>query len=266
MIDKMLDITHGLFDSHCHFDFEVFDHSRGSLWRECQSQGVEGLMIPGVEPKQWGRANQYADSYPNIVTSAGIHPWWVDTLSYFPEKNEWLEALNHPACVAIGECGLDGAIDTPLDQQTLIFEKQLELAVEMDKPLIIHVRQTHNETLRLIKRYLPNRGGVIHGFSGSKELALSYWKMGFYLGIGGTITYPRANKTRQMVKAMPLESLVLETDAPDMPLYGYQGQTNSPLSVIQVAQALADLRQEPLDTIAQITTTNSARLFGLSKR
>ncbi len=250
-----------LFDSHCHFDFAAFDLQREQIWQQCVEQNISRMLIPGTEPAQWPVASNIARTHQGVVMSAGIHPWWVSAAgSRLPQD---LSILDEPHCVAIGECGLDQAIDTPFERQVHIFEQHIHLAIERDMPLIVHVRQAHNDTIRLLKQYRPPKGGVIHGFSGSYELAKTYWQLGFYLGIGGSITYPRANKTREMVKAMPLESLVLETDAPDMPLYGFQGQANTPLKLIDVAQELSVLKSESLNIIAATTTHNAMSLFSV---
>lgn len=248
------------FDSHCHFDFDVFDQQRLDIWQQCQAKHIKQLMIPGVEPAQWKKSAEIANQYKGVVMSVGVHPWWVATTE-LPSLDQWQSAINHPLCVAIGECGLDAAIDTPMKQQCEVFEHHLGLAVDKNLPLIVHVRRTHNDTIRYLKRYRPAKGGVIHGFTGSEELAMEYWRMGFYIGVGGSISYPRANKTRTMVKNMPLEALVLETDAPDMPLHGQQGKANSPLFLPDIARVLAELRGDSVDTIAQQTTHNSQQLF-----
>jgi TatD DNase family protein len=166
--------------------------------------------------------------------------------------------------VAIGECGLDAAITTSLAIQLPVFEAQLCLATELGLPIIIHCRRSHNELTSLLKRNKLPPGGVIHAFSGSYEMAKQYWDMGFYLGIGGTITYERAHKTREAVKRMPLDALLLESDAPDMPLAGKQGQRNSPEHIPLIAQALAELRGESVQLIAEQTTRNAQTLFKIN--
>jgi TatD DNase family protein len=250
------------FDSHCHFDFSVFDALRDDLWSECNAKGIKQLLIPGTEPNQWLKAHDIAQNMQGIVMAAGIHPWW-SLSSGLPDMPSWAEMLERDTCVAIGECGLDARIDVPLDLQTEIFEQHLQLSVDMSMPLIIHVRETHNDTIRLLKKYRPPKGGVIHGFTGSQELAMQYWQMGFYLGVGGSITYPRALKTRKALASMPLESLLLETDAPDMPLLGHQGVPNTPLQIITIASTLADLRADSVEKIAMATCVNSSHLFGM---
>lgn len=253
-------ITADLVDSHCHFDFSAFDHGREQLWAQCQSSGIKKLLIPGVSPETWQEALTLTEQLPGVFMAAGLHPWWVDR-STLPEQGIWRDVLAKPQCVAVGECGLDGAIETPMSIQLDIFTRHIKMAIEVHLPLVIHVRQTHNETIRLLKRYRPPAGGVIHGFTGSYEIAMEYWRLGFYLGVGGSITYPRASKTRKAIQSMPLESLLLETDAPDMPLYGYQGEPNSPLQLLNVAKELAQLHQQTPDDVCRQTTANSYRLF-----
>jgi TatD DNase family protein len=254
------------FDSHCHFDFAVFDDDRDLIWRECKNVGITNLIIPGVAPEQWLLAASIAQQYKNIYVGVGVHPWWItvehDVALYLEKVRHQLQQnISQQNCVAIGECGLDAAIETPMQLQQQVLDIHLQLAQQISKPLIIHCRKAHNELLVQLKRYDLPAGGVIHGFSGSYELAASYWNMGFRLGIGGTITYERANKTRTAVKKLPLDAILLETDAPDMPLSGKQGERNSPAHIIEIAQTLADLRGEPLEKIAAQTTLNSRTLF-----
>ncbi|MGH1485734.1 MAG: TatD family hydrolase [Cellvibrionaceae bacterium] len=253
------------FDSHCHFDFPVFNKRRAKVWDECRANNIKGLVMPGVSPEQWDVIQQLSVKYEGLSMAVGVHPWWIKTLS---KKNQdyitkLYEFSSQASCVAIGECGLDKMIDVSFSDQQDIFENHLKVACDMNLPLILHSRKAHNEILTLLARYRPKAGGVIHGFSGSIELAERYWKLGFYIGIGGVITYPRANKTRQAIEQLPLDAIVLETDAPDMPLNGYQGQDNSPLKVIEVAHSLAELRGQTIDVVANKTTENSRRLFNL---
>lgn len=256
-----------MIDSHCHFDFADFDTDRESLWQQCQQEGILALVMPGVASEQWPVAQKISETFKDMYFAAGFHPWWIVEEEAHggieSSIDQLASCIAHPRCLAIGECGLDMMIDTALPTQQMVFEQQLALACEMSKPMIIHARKGHGEILALLKKYQSSRGGVIHGFSGSLEIAEEYWKLGFYLGVGGTITYQRAKKTRQVIAAMPLESLVLETDAPDMPLQSKQGERNSPLYLPEVGQALADLKQLPLADIIQQTTDNSCRLFSI---
>lgn len=254
------------FDSHCHFDFSDFDQDRNAVWQQCNSQGIQYLTIPGVAPGQWDAARKIAQEYKNIYCAAGLHPWWIkNSEQNFAALSQGLrEYVSLSKCVAIGECGLDAAIETPLQLQHDVLDIHLQLAQEISVPLIIHCRKAHNELLQQLKHYRFGAGGVIHGFSGSYEMAMQYWAMGFRLGIGGTITYERANKTREAVKQLPIEAILLETDAPDMPIYGEQGKRNSPSNILIIANTLAGLRGESLGHIAAKTTRNAQQLFKIN--
>lgn len=261
-----------LFDSHCHFDFEEFDSDREQVWKACYQNGVRYLIIPGVAPQQWQTATAVANAHSNIYTGVGLHPWWIEkslpeekTQHYLSDIGSALQQhFSQEKCVAIGECGLDALVQIPMHLQQQVLGLHLQLAQEVSVPLIIHCRKAHNELFAQLQQYNLPAGGVIHAFSGSYELAARYWSMGFRLGVGGTITYERANKTRDAVKQLPLESLLLETDAPDMPLQGKQGQRNSPENIPTVARVLAELRNEPLEKIAAQTTLNSQTLFKIT--
>ncbi|MCX2779613.1 TatD family hydrolase [Microbulbifer thermotolerans] len=254
-----------LIDSHCHFDFAAFDKDRASVWRQCREAGVERIIIPGVSPPRWQALLDLVRSEPAWHAALGVHPWWVaeSKCGAAQLQRDLAASLEANACVAIGECGLDGAIATPLEKQEEVFRAQLALAESLQLPLIVHARRCHNEMLHLLKAYRPSRGGVIHAFSGSVEIAREYWKLGFSLGAGGTITYDRAAKTRRAFAALPLEAIVLETDAPDMPLQGRQGQRNSPACLLRIARTLAELRGVSVETVADQTRRNTEALFSL---
>lgn len=271
--------TFPLFDSHCHFDFAAFDADRDCVWQACRENAITHLLIPGVCPEQWRHARNIAETYSSLFYAVGIHPWWIEKLTHEECENaltiqtllEYFIADSklNSACRAIGETGLDACISTPLTQQIPLLEQHFSLAQHFNAPIILHSRKTHNEILSLIKQFALTSGGVIHGFSGSYELAKRYWDHGFHLGIGGTITYERAKKTRDAVKKMPLASLVLETDAPDMPIAGQQGQRNSPQYLRKIFDVLCELKTEnktpnnPVD-IAQVLFENTQKLFQLT--
>lgn len=269
------------FDSHCHFDFAEFNADRTALWEACNAQGVTHLLMPGVTPDQWQTAAQLCAQYTGLCYAAGIHPHWIERQPWFQtDTNNLLDKsvrekitaliqqefnlstnVYAARCVAVGECGLDKMIATPFDLQQELLTIHIEVARQIHKPLIIHCVRAHNELIALLKKIKAEAGGVIHAFSGSYEVAQQYVDLGFYLGIGGTITYERAQKTRAAAAKIPLEFLVLETDAPDMPLQGKQGQRNSPVNIPQIAQVLADLRGITVDEIAAATHRNSMCLF-----
>lgn len=264
-----------LIDSHCHFDFSAFDADRAQVWQRCCDKGIRQLIIPGVEPAQWQRAKSLSAEYEGLYYAAGLHPWWLE--QYFSIFNHLAaacsglhgslrELLSEASCVAVGECGLDKLIATPLAVQEKILHTHIALAREYNKPLMLHCRHYHAELIHLLKQEHTRHPlrGVVHGFTGSEELAREYWKLGIYLGVGGSITYPRANKTRSAIQQLPLQALLIETDAPDMPLQGRQGQRNSPEYLSEVAEALAELRGDTVENIIRQTSANACALYGLS--
>ncbi|WP_346839653.1 TatD family hydrolase [Microbulbifer sp. SAOS-129_SWC] len=252
-------------DSHCHFDFDAFAADRDTVWQQCRDAGVAQIVIPGVSTEQWPSLLALVAGQPRWHAAIGVHPWWVASLRMEPQQLHALivERAAAGSFIAVGECGLDAAAQAPLERQLPVFEAQVRAVCDLNLPLIVHTHKAHNEVLRLLKKWRPPRGGVIHAFSGSEQMAADYWALGFYLGIGGTITYERAAKTRRAVAAAPLESLLLESDAPDMPLAGRQGQRNSPEFLPETAAVLAQLRDQPLQEIARHTCRNTELLFGL---
>ncbi|GAA3712187.1 TatD family hydrolase [Oceanisphaera sediminis] len=251
-----------LTDSHCHFDFAAFDDDRAGHWRRAQAVGVRRLVIPGVEEARWPALPGLCASLPGVYHALGLHPWWVaDASAGWQKKLEQALDRADARCVALGEMGLDGTLALSATEQEAALNAQLRLARERALPVILHSHKTHDQLLKWLRR-TPPVGGVLHGFSGSLQQAEAFWKLGIHLGIGGTITYPRASKTRKTIAAMPVEALVLETDAPDMPLCGFQGQPNHPAQLPRVLSALAGLRRQDQTTLAGQLEDNVNRLFG----
>ncbi|WP_116475572.1 TatD family hydrolase [Zobellella maritima] len=252
-----------LTDSHCHLDFDRFDPDRDRVIRNAAAKGVQRIVIPGTESHRWPKLHALASLYPGIFYAVGVHPWFLHD-----EPADWRQQLaerleQRPAkLVAVGEIGLDAAVDLPMTQQQDFFQDQLRLAADHGLPVILHARQTHEPILKQLRRFRPP-GGVIHSFSGSLQQAEAYIALGFKLGVSGVITYERAAKTRQVMARVPLDALVLETDAPDMPLYGFQGQRNEPERVTNILATLAILRGECEDSIGAATEENVSRLFAL---
>ncbi|MGS2721893.1 TatD family hydrolase [Paraglaciecola aestuariivivens] len=252
-----------LIDSHCHLDFSCFDQDRADILRSCQQANISTIVLPGTQASGWAGQIALASQYAQIKFALGLHPYFL--AQYSAEHLTLLAALlddYKSQVVALGEIGLDGAIDVNWQLQEDVFIKQLNLAQDLALPVILHHRRSHNQLLRLIKQQKFSQGGIVHAFSGSKEQAMSYLELGFKIGVGGGITYPRANKTRTTVANLPLSSLVLETDAPDMPLYGKQGQRNSPENLPIILAALCELRAEPK---AQIQTALLKNVQGCLK-
>ncbi|MEM0513908.1 TatD family hydrolase [Pseudoalteromonas sp. YIC-827] len=230
-------------DSHCHLDFSEFDEDRARCIANARSLGVTHLVVPGISLAQSNNLLTFTKQYPSTYISAGLHPYFLEQHQeqHIDELGD-LIAANHDSFVAVGECGLDRSIGE-LEKQRSLFEAQIALANEFELPLIVHHRQSHDLIAASFKRCPPKFGGVIHAFSGSSQVGETYIKAGFKLGVGGTITYARAQKTQQALQHVGIEHLLLETDAPSMPLCGYQGQRNTTERIPNVFLALAALLQ-----------------------
>lgn len=258
-----MDAELALIDSHCHLDFSAFDGDRHALLSTMQQQQVLRLHLPGVMASQWPQLAEFCLRYASQLSfSVGLHPYFAahHRQHHLQLLEQWLQ--NPPTgLVALGECGLDTALEhADLAQQQQWLAQQLELAKQFDFPLVLHCRKAHPQLQQMLK---CNDGvsGVIHAFSGPYPLADSYVQLGMKLGIGGTITYPRGHKTRDAIARLPLSSLVLETDAPDMPLCGFQGRRNSPLQVRRVFAALCAIRKESPAELAAALWQNTQSLF-----
>lgn len=253
-----------MIDTHCHFDFPHFCEEPETWISRAQVAGLKAMIVPSVSSKNWSHVISLSARFPCIYFALGLHPLWI--ASHQDADIEKLDfALLHTSkqCVAIGECGLDFAMDPPqIEKQIFFVQKQLVLAQKYGLPVILHCRKAHNELLQILNQF-PNVKGVLHGFTGSEQLGLEYIRRGFLLGIGGSITYPRAHKTRKAVASLPLSSLVLETDAPDMPIFGFQGEANLPERLPHIAQCLSELKNIPLDDVIQLTTENAIACFKL---
>lgn len=253
-----------MIDSHCHFDFSVFDHDRDDILQRCITAGIKKIVVPGTQASTWSKVTSLCEKYNELEFALGIHPFFIssateDDLRTLENRIE----ENRHSIVAIGEIGLDFAATETHSKQVEFFQHQLTIANKNNLPVIIHHRKSHNELIRLLKVTPIDKGGVIHAFSGSYYEAKTYLDLGFRLGVGGTITYQRASKTREVIKKLPIESLLLETDAPDMPIYGRQGQRNSPEFLPEILQALCDLKSMDKTEVVEKTSLASIQLFDL---
>lgn len=240
-----------LIDSHCHLDFDCFDHDRKLVIERCADLSIHTLVIPGTQASSWQKIIELSQQYKALKPALGLHPYFLAQYQAndLSRLSEYLQTYRDQI-VALGEIGLDKAIDVDVNLQMQVFKSQLAIASDFNLPVIVHHRQSHNEIIQTLKQCRFSGGGIIHAFSGSLHEALTYQGMGFKLGIGGLITYARAHKTRQVVGKLPLELLVLETDAPDMPLAGKQGQRNTPENLPLILAELSELRTESQDEIA----------------
>jgi TatD DNase family protein len=251
-----------LVDSHAHIDDPSFDADRERVLEKAARAGIGALVVPGIDAASWPRIAMLCQRHAQLVPAYGLHPLFL--AQHRPEHLDALrERLRDGDRVAVGEIGLDFYVEE-LDrhQQQHYFEAQLALAGEFDLPVIVHARRAVEEVVLALRRF-PGLRGVVHSFAGSRQQAERLYGMGFLLGIGGPVTYPRAKRLRQLVATMPIEHLLLETDAPDQPNAGHQGERNEPVRMLETLQAVAGLRGEPAEAIAAATTANACRLFGL---
>lgn len=229
-----------------------------------QAKGVDRFLIPGTTPPRWQRQLAMGEqTAARLDLAVGLHPYFLpeNPGSALEQLAGTLSEKRHKV-VAVGEIGIDAAIDASLELQQAVFEEQLDLAATYQLPVILHHRRSHHLLIASLKRSGFARGGIVHAFSGSRQVADEYIALGFKLGIGGTITYPRANKTRETVTETDISHLVLETDSPDMPVSGKQGVRNEPANLPSVARELASLKGYTVAEIDQLTSANYCSLFG----
>ncbi|MEY3220642.1 MAG: hypothetical protein RIT27_1999 [Pseudomonadota bacterium] len=247
-----------LIDSHCHFDDPSFDADRAQSLQNAQQAGVWRQIVPAIDAQQWTRVRQICQQFSGLYPAYGLHPCYAHQPQDISALETW---LSREKPVAIGECGLDYFIPNANRlQQQWFFERQLAIAQNAQLPIIIHARRSVDDVIKNINQFKQLRG-VVHSFVGSLQQAQRLIDRGFLLGFGGTITYPRANRLRQLIQILPLESILLETDAPDQPLFGKQGQRNEPAFLPIILNTIAELRQTSPEIIAHTIYQNTIKLF-----
>ena len=255
-----------LIDTHSHLDFDDFAHDRAHVLAKAKAQGLSHIVVLGVTQARWAALWAQVESEPMLYGALGLHPAFLAQHSEgdIAHLRAWLTRLaGHTKLCAVGECGLDYFLEH-LDQaaQQSLFEAQLALACEFDLPVLLHVRRAHAQALATLKRYKPARGGIVHAFSGSLEQAREYAKLGFKVGLGGAGTWPQALKMQRMIKALPDECIVLETDSPDMAPAMYPNMRNSPTHLPAICEALAAIRGIDAKALAALSSANARALFG----
>ena len=251
-----------LVDTHSHFDVGAFDADRDAALERARHAGVVAQVVPAIDMAGWSPLREVCAAHAGLHPAYGLHPIYLD--AHRPAHLELLRTwLESESPVAVGECGLDFFVEgLDVEAQRFYFEAQLRLAREFDLPVVVHARRAVDAVIAGLRRCAPLRG-VVHSFSGSREQAGQLYELGFLLGIGGPVTYARANRLRGLVASMPLEFLLLETDSPDQPDSEWRGQRNEPARLPRVLDVVAGLRAESRDAIAAATTANAARLFNL---
>ncbi len=250
-----------LFDSHVHLDAPEFDSDRARVLLAAQTAGVSEMLVPAVAAVSWPKLHALCESVAGLYPAYGLHPCFLSQHGNgdLTSLENWLGT--HSA-VAIGECGLDFCVPgIDSGRQLTLLRGQFAIAHQFDLPLVLHARRAFEQVILELRRFGKPLRGVVHSFSGSAEQAGELWRLGFHLGIGGPVTYERARRLRRVVASIPLESLLLETDAPDQPGKHHRGQRNEPAFLPEVLQCVADLRGEAPEELAAATTANARRLF-----
>ena len=255
-----------LIDTHTHLDFPDFDPDRTSLLARSRALGVRQMVVLGVYQGNWQRLWDWVQTDPQLYAAFGLHPVYLEQHrpEHVRELGQWLERLAwHPQLCAVGEIGLDYFLpELDRDAQQALFEAQLTLAADASLPALLHVRRSHAPVIATLKRFRLKRGGIIHAFAGSREEAREYIKLGFKLGLGGAATWPQALRLRKVIADLPLESIVLETDSPDMAPVMYPNQRNSPEHLPAICEALAGVMGISAEVLAEASTANACEVFG----
>jgi TatD DNase family protein len=254
-----------LIDSHAHLEMPEFKKDLEAIIQRAKESGVEYIFTVGTEEKDWKRALEIAASHPSIYAILGVHPHNAKEIDHqtYPMLRE---LCRHEKVKAYGEIGLDFFRNlSPRDLQLKRFREQIGLAKELGLPVVIHDREAHRETLEILKSDRAGEcGGIIHCFSGDYEMAKACMDMGFYISIPGSITFKNAEGFREVVKRIPLESLLVETDAPFLTPVPFRGKRNEPSYVRYTAQKVAEVKNISFEKVAEVTTKNAIRVYKLN--
>lgn len=254
------------FDTHTHLDYvqETTQQPLAQLIKNASAVGIQKILIVAVFRENFKTIEKMTALFPEQLRyGLGLHPLYIR--QHQPTDLDFLAqqlATHNPLCTAMAEIGLERAIpelltDSLWRKQCDFLEAQLQLAKQFHLPVNLHSRKSHEQLFTFLKRIQLPKCGVVHGFAGSYEQAKRFLDLGYKIGVGGTITYARANKTRQTIAKLPLDALLLETDSPDMPVFGFQGQPNRPERLLNIFKSLCELRQESPEYIAKTIWANS---------
>ena len=251
-----------LIDSHCHLDFDAFSHDRDAVIQRARDCNINHIIVPGVRRENWDDVRRLCERDAQLHACYGLHPYLAAEHSDedIAELAGWLE---HEECVAVGECGLDYR-ENQADRQLQLkfFDAQLAMAQAAGKPVVIHSVRATEDVIRSVTGR-PGLYGMVHSYSGSYEQAMRLIRLGFYISLGGAMTFERATRLRATARRLPLGSILLETDAPDQPDADHAGERNEPAYLVKVLACLAELRDESIEEIAAQTTANARKLFGI---
>lgn len=255
-----------MFDTHAHLNAIQFEEDLEEVIQRALDEGISHIVVVGFDRPTIKGAMKLADTYDFIYAAVGWHP--VDAIDMTQEDLEWIEELAaHPKVVALGEMGLDYHWDkSPEDVQKEVFRKQIQLAKKVKLPIIIHNRDATQDVVDILRSEGAEEvGGIMHCYSGSLEVAKQCMDMNFYISFGGPVTFKNAKKPKEVAKEIPIDRLLIETDCPYLSPHPYRGKRNEPSYVKYVAEAIADLREMPLEELISKTSDNARQLFGISR-
>jgi len=249
-----------IIDTHCHLDIPEFDEDRDQVIAAARKVGVSKIVVPAIHAAGWTRLLRLCDQTSGLFPALGLHPVFID--QHCKQHLDELEhLLAHVRPLAVGEIGLDFFTrDLDRTRQQALFEAQLSLAAATGLPVLIHARKSHDQVLSALQR-IRVVGGITHAFNGSLQQAQRYLDLGFKLGFGGMLTFDRSTKLRALACTLPLDAIVLETDAPDMTVAAHRGERNSPAYLPDVLMALAQVRAQDPEEIAWQTSANAQQLL-----
>lgn len=252
-----------IFDAHAHYDDRWFDKDRFSVLDDIQSKGVCGIVNNAVDLKTAKICIEYAEKYDFMYAAVGFHP---ENLKGIPD--DYIDRLaklsGHKKVVAIGETGLDYHWDIPRDLQKRVFEEQIRLSLDLNMPLIVHDREAHGDTFELLRKYRPK--ALIHCFSGSVELMKEAVKLGMYISLGGVVTFKNARHCIDVAKEIPIDRLLLETDAPYMAPVPFRGKRCDSSMIVFAAEKIASVRNMGVQELLDITCENAKKFFSLPQQ
>lgn len=251
-----------IFDVHAHYDDQKFDEDREELLSSLPSLGVKAVVNASVDLATAKRAIEFTEKYPYMYAAVGIHPENLEGL-----EDNYLKILgdlykNNKKVVAIGEIGLDYYWDIPKEPQLKVFEDQLKLSLELDAPVVIHDREAHADTMRILKKYTPKKV-LLHCYSGSKEMLKEVIKLGAFISMGGVVTFKNARVPVEVCEAVPLDRLFLETDCPYLSPIPFRGKRNSSEKIAFTAEKIAEIKGMDPQQLIDITTKNACEFFGI---
>ncbi len=255
-----------IIDTHCHIDMPLFSADVEGIMHRSRESGVSDFIVPGYIASGWSGLLTLCNKFEFMHAAPGLHPMYLE--HHEDEHIDQLELIcQQEPIIAIGEIGLDFFRDKSTEKaQRKLFERQLHLAKKYSLPVLIHVRKAHDQVASILRKTGFDNGGIIHAFNGSSQQAEKYLNLGFKLGYGGTLTYSRAKKIRSLAAALPLTAIVLETDAPDIPLSHRRDKANSPEFLTEILDALTALRSETKAEIALQTSRNVRSVLSLPAR